>query len=452
MKNAIKKILPKKVKKIIKKVLKLKKEEKINVKKKVIKNNKKINIFTDIPRLTISQICMLTEMEIPRKFKRYKNILLDDVHIKKINNLNGFKLEEECNNKDEKDIILLENKSLEYKESLEFGLKKFVEKYYTQAPLKKNNEDLLVYIIDWLYHYGPRGFTYNDYFDYEIYNKTEKETDKFLNGAYRNLVKRVCNNMKNASFLKNKGKFNTTYAKYVKREWIDVNACTYEEFEEFIRKYPTHFCKPIEGTGGAGAGQATVNKSDNIKKLFEIYKKKKLIVEQVVKQNKALAQFNESSLNTIRIYTLLCADGKARVLAGIIRLGRKGNTVDNFHCGGITAVLDVEKGIVATEAINREHVRFTEHPDSKLPINGFKIPHWDKLVEALTDAATFVPTLRHIGWDVAITEEGNVELIEGNSWPNFDAVQTPDQIGKKHCYEKHINELKKLKSEKTNKR
>lgn len=454
MRKLIRKIIPKKIRKLLKRILGLEKKKKINTKKQINKKQtkkKKIDIFTNTPRLTIKQICMLAEIEIPEKYKKYKNTLLNYKIIKEIKQINGFKVEEEYNDNFDKNIILLKNKTLEYQETLEFQLKKFVEKYYTQAPLEKNGEDLLVYIIDWLYHYGARGFTYNDYFDYEIYNKTEEETDKFLNGGYRNLVKRLCNNKKDGIFLKNKGKFNTIYAKYVKREWLDVNACTYEQFKEFIEKYPTHFCKPIEGTGGTGAGQATVLETDNIENVFKEYKNKKLIIEEIVKQNKELAKYNESSLNTIRVYTLLCADGKARVLAGIIRMGRKGNTVDNFHCGGITAVLDVEKGIVETEAINRVHERFTHHPDTNLPIKGFKIPYWENIVKATTDAAKIKPTLRHIGWDVAVTENGDVELIEGNSWPNFDAVQTPDQKGRKYCYEKYINELKQLKKSKMDK-
>ena len=55
-----------------------------------------------------------------------------------------------------------------------------------------------------------------------------------------------------------------------------------------------------------------------------------------------------------------------------------------------------------------------------------------------------IPGLRHIGWDIAITKDGNIELIEGNSMPNFDVTQAADQVGKLHIYEKYILELEEI--------
>lgn len=433
MRKLLRKMLPKKVRKSIKKILgkeKLEDTKKEEIKETSKSSRKKINIFVEMPSLTIKQICTLSGIEVPKEYERQENLLIGTYG--------------------EKRLIVLERKSVRYKSKLKKELKMFVEKYYTQECLEKSETDLLGYIIDWLYHYGSKGFTYNDYFDYEIYNKTEEETDKFLNGRYRNLVNKLCNKKEDKILLKNKAQFNTKYQKYVKREWLDTTTCTYEQFEEFVKKYPKHFAKPVTGTGGNGAGILKIDEKDNLNELFDEYKKKEFIIEDVVKQHNELAKFNESSLNTIRVYTLLCADGKARVLLAIIRFGRKGNTVDNFHSGGVTAVVDVEKGIVSTDALNRAHVKCTNHPDSGLPIKGFKIPCWDKIVEATTDAAKIIPTLRHIGWDVALKEDGNVELIEGNSWPNFDATQAPDQIGKKYCYEKYINELKEMKEKESN--
>lgn len=72
-------------------------------------------------------------------------------------------------------------------------------------------------------------------------------------------------------------------------------------------------------------------------------------------------------------------------------------------------------------------------------------------MKAVEDAGLSIPEVRHIGWDIAITDKGEVELIEGNCMPNFDAAQAADQIGKYHVYEKYINEIEKLKEEKSEK-
>lgn len=140
MRKLIRKIIPKKIRKLLKRILGLEKKKKINTKKQINKKQtkkKKIDIFTNTPRLTIKQICMLAEIEIPEKYKKYKNTLLNYKIIKEIKQINGFKVEEEYNDNFDKNIILLKNKTLEYQETLEFQLKKFVEKYYTQAPLEK---------------------------------------------------------------------------------------------------------------------------------------------------------------------------------------------------------------------------------------------------------------------------------------------------------------------------
>jgi|ADurb_Val_02_Slu_FD_contig_81_820023_length_10170_multi_2_in_0_out_0_9 hypothetical protein len=50
-------------------------------------------------------------------------------------------------------------------------------------------------------------------------------------------------------------------------------------------------------------------------------------------------------------------------------------------------------------------------------------------MKLLLNAALIVPTVRYVGWDVAITPDGPI-LIEGNHDANHDAMQIADQIGK----------------------
>lgn len=53
--------------------------------------------------------------------------------------------------------------------------------------------------------------------------------------------------------------------------------------------------------------------------------------EEVVSQHNEIAEFNGSSVNTLRIVTMLCADDTVKIMAAVIRLGRSGQIVDNFH-------------------------------------------------------------------------------------------------------------------------
>lgn len=328
------------------------------------------------------------------------------------------------------------------KEELKKKYKSFKRKYKSQKNLKYNNVNLTVYFCDWLLYCSQRGFTHNCYFDYELYNKEPDIRDTFLNEGYRKRVHKACNKKEYRKIFLDKALFNETFKKYVKRDWLDVSCCSFDEFNTFIKKHEEFFAKPVRGTGGAGARVIKTN-DDTAQNLFELCKEEGLIIEEIIKQNSEIAKFNESTLNTVRVYTLVCADNTAKVMGAVARFGRAGNVIDNFHGGGVAATIDVESGKV-NQAINRAHIRTDIHPDSKEKILGFKYPYWDKLKEAVCDAALKVPEMRHIGWDVCITENGDVEFVEGNGKPNFDVLQSPDQIGKKHIYEDKIREIENI--------
>ncbi len=44
---------------------------------------------------------------------------------------------------------------------------------------------------------------------------------------------------------------------------------------------------------------------------------------------------------------------------------------------------------------------------------GYGMPYWHKTIELVNEMAHLIPTLRYVGWDIAITEAGP-ELIEAN--------------------------------------
>ena len=53
-----------------------------------------------------------------------------------------------------------------------------------------------------------------------------------------------------------------------------------------------------------------------------------------------MARFNKSSVNTLRVTTLVCADGSVKVVTAVFRVGRQGKVADNFHHYGLAALID----------------------------------------------------------------------------------------------------------------
>jgi len=328
----------------------------------------------------------------------------------------------------------------ELKKQLRF----FKRKYESQVCFTPNANDFVVYFCDWILYAKDRGFSHNDYFDYELYNKEPEIRDTFINRGFGIRLFNSCRMKEKGVIFRKKALFNKTFEKYVHRDWVDMNDCTFDEFKKFCENHEKFFAKPTVGTGGKGARVIYTNE-DTIENLYAICKEEEMMVEEQVQQHESLAAFNEGSLNTARVITLVCADGIPRILFSVVRFGRKGTVVDNFHGGGVGAIIDPETGRIISKAINGVHEMVDVHPDSNIPFIGFQFPEWEKVKAAVLDAAMFVPEMRSIGWDVSVTRDGEVEFIEGNSKSGFHLTQVPDQTGKKFKYETYLKEIEELK-------
>ncbi len=145
-----------------------------------------------------------------------------------------------------------------------------------------------------------------------------------------------------------------------------------------------------------------------------------LIFESIVSQTKQFADFNESSVNTVRFMTTLWPDGTARVIATWFKVGRAGKCVDNAGSGGnVDAGVDSETGKIynvvqfdgwrRTKAIDR-------HPDSGSLLNGVVIEHWDAIKAEVIKFQQAFPYCKAAGWDIAITDEGPVIIEVNDFW------------------------------------
>ncbi len=318
---------------------------------------------------------------------------------------------------------------------------KFKEKYQNCNQLQHNDTDLAVYYTDWLMHCKDQGYDFDDYFDYEFFNKELAVRQKYISNGYGKYIKKLCNT--DIRLFMNKGRFNAFFADEVHRDWLDVSKCNYDEFLKFIQKHDRFFAKPI--TGGDGGGVCVIS-SDMMEpeKLFAHCKDNGYIVEEIVRQNSEMSKFCADTVNTLRIYSLIDADGKAEIKGVVCRFGRMGNCADNFHCGGICALVDIDTGEVSGHAIDRAGNHCTVHPDTGVPLKGFVVPNWQQIKKATISAAEKCAHInRHVGWDVAITETGETEFIEGNSNPSFDILQAADKVGKMYIYKTCIDRLAK---------
>ena len=175
--------------------------------------------------------------------------------------------------------------------------------------------------------------------------------------------------------------------------------------------------KPAIGSfGGVGVvklDHATLDKTKYLE-LFKAYKKD-FVVQEIVRQHPALASFNETSINTMRIVTYRKPNKERKVLYAIVRYGGKGEFRDNVCAGGGFSVLNLD-GTLKDRII---HVYQTPSLN-KLPNSAVnKIPYFEKVLEAALTLHGQLPHFDIMGWDFALTSEGHPVLIEYNIRPGY---------------------------------
>ena len=400
-------------------------------KKDIIKAYRNNRVFT------IAQICELLKIDVPCEYIGVKdNYVTDTVLMDKLETKDQI-LKSVRNNKDY---------SENYYELTNTRAEKFKEAYSNDVSEYNNhtNLQLLQLFVEYLYVFSPLKYTYTDYFNIELYHRTVEEADAFINLNYRiKVIPEILNNQSYIMIFDNKVIFNKTFSKYVNRKWLYVKTATLKQFEEFTNENPVFIGKIVDGSLGEGVRIFEVNNNNNIELFDECYKAD-MIIEQLLVNHKSISEFNESCLNTIRVCTLLIEDNKPIITLAGIRMGKAGKVVDNHHDGGVLSIIDVDTGIITTDGMDVDHKYYDKHPDSLKTIKGFQIPDWEKVKSFVKELALVVPQARSVGWDIAITTDGSIEVIEGNFKVDLRMMQLPDQIGKKHMYKKYVE--KKLDS------
>ena len=160
-----------------------------------------------------------------------------------------------------------------------------------------------------------------------------------------------------------------------------------------------------------------------IEEVFNLYQKNFLIQEKVI-QHPAINALNPTSVNTLRIMTYR-SGMEIIVVYAVIRIGRSGQVIDNQSAGGISTIIH-EDGTLGKYAFGVAGEDRVEKTDSGIVLKGYKIPYFEKAIEAVKKSHYDLPFFDIVGWDVSIDEAGEPVLIEwnGNAGPSQTACGT----------------------------
>lgn len=283
------------------------------------------------------------------------------------------------------------------------------------------------------------------YIDYKIaqmYNLNHAQRKTVITRGKSNEIVRRMNDKAYWHHFDDKTQFNTLFAKEVRRSWLRADKdMTEEKLLSFLEGKQECLYKPLEGSSGQGIQKFTKEDWQDMPAFM-----KKLsgmgdgILEELVVQHPVMAGMCPTSVNTIRIATLL-GDKQQGIVYAFLRIGN-GKVMDNVDCGGMAARVDLESGKLLTVAADKAGNVYDHHPMTNTPIIGFTIPYWEEAKAMCLEAMKKVPQMRFVAWDVAITADGPV-FIEGNSFPSHAipqfAVHYPDGIGILPEFEKFID-------------
>lgn len=152
---------------------------------------------------------------------------------------------------------------------------------------------------------------------------------------------------------------------------------------------------------------------EQIAKIFEDYGNN-FIVQELIKQHSFLAEFNESSVNVIRV-TTVSWKGHSYVLDSRLRIGAPGSFCDHLDRDGKNPVeIGIsEDGKLKEFALVRNEYVLADNIFGK-KIEGV-VPAFNQMLDIALKGQSLYPTYGLLGWDFTVAEDGTPVCIEVNS-------------------------------------
>lgn len=136
------------------------------------------------------------------------------------------------------------------------------------------------------------------------------------------------------------------------------------------------------------------------------------VIQECLICHETISTLYPHSVNTFRIITYRW---KSEIyhMPIIMRIGQGGSNIDNAHAGGMFIAVD-DDGTLHKTAFTEFNKQYTEHPDTHIVFEGYKIPCMNKIITAAKEMHSLIPQLGCYNWDFTIDKLGNPVLLEIN--------------------------------------
>jgi hypothetical protein len=152
---------------------------------------------------------------------------------------------------------------------------------------------------------------------------------------------------------------------------------------------------------------------------------RKWVVQRRYSSHAKLQEFNSTSLNSTRIYTIL-NHHEPEILCAYQGFATGKATSDSWQHGSLYVGLDLTNGILretgVTSPYDKRSGLHKMHPDSNKKFEAFEIPYLKEAVNLCIRAHRLLYFHFIIGWDIAITDTGPM-ILEANERPGMSVAQ-----------------------------
>ncbi|MGN0170390.1 MAG: sugar-transfer associated ATP-grasp domain-containing protein [Lachnospiraceae bacterium] len=215
---------------------------------------------------------------------------------------------------------------------------------------------------------------------------------------------------------------------------FDSEVRQYEEVEELLKQKETLFIKPYGKGKGNGVnilryvdGKIYVDQEEYSSRQFVDFLKKRdnWFISESIKQHAYADALYDKTVNTIRMITL--RDPKTnefKIFFAVQRIGTSATIpVDNGSRGGLVSKIDLDTGVLSEGRCLHNRNVYKVHPDSGAPIEGARIPNWERVKEQMLALTRKFPYMYFIAWDIVLMEDGELCIIEANTSSGVNIIQ-----------------------------
>lgn len=213
---------------------------------------------------------------------------------------------------------------------------------------------------------------------------------------------------------------------------VDTTKPGKEQLSDFLSNDMDAFAKPSDGQLGNGIFSLKITqnkifidgKETSKDEVLNLLLSADYLIQERITQHPQISLLNSSTINSIRLQTVMDKDGNVHPFGAGLRIGRKGSSVDNWAKGGVFVGIDMSKGKLMEIGFLKPQygTSVKEHPDTQVVFKDYVIPFYKEAEELAVKLHKFMYRCHSVGWDIAITEDGPV-FIEGNGLWEISLIQ-----------------------------